>query len=78
MVGTSGAKDVSTRTERSYSTLTDALKSPELIYNALAGKSPATLIGYASSIVRLAEWMGSAASPPLGEADLDDLGDAHA
>lgn len=60
VVGTSGAKDVSTRTERSYSTLTDALKSPELIYNALGGKSPATLIGYASSIVRLAEWMGSA------------------
>ena len=30
VVGTSGAKDVSTRTERSYSTLTDALKSPEL------------------------------------------------
>lgn len=59
VVGTSGAKDVSTRTERSYSTLTDALKSPELIYNALAGKNPATLIGYASSIVRLAEWMGT-------------------
>ena len=62
VVGTSasGGKDVSTRTERSYSTLTDALKSSELIYNDLAGKSPATLIGYASSIVRLAEWMGSA------------------
>ena len=60
VVGTSGAKDVSTRTERSYSTLTDALKSPELIYTDLAGKSPTTLIGYASSIVRLAEWMGSA------------------
>ncbi len=60
VVGTSGGKDSSTRTERSYSTLTDALKSPELIYSDLAGKSPATLIGYASSIVRLAEWMGSA------------------
>ena len=59
VVGTSGAKDVSTRTEKSYSTLTDALKSPEPIYTDLAGKSPATLIGYASSIVRLAEWMGS-------------------
>jgi phenylacetate-CoA ligase len=59
VVGTSGAKDVSTRTERSYSTLTDALKSPELIYDDLAGKAPATLIGYASSIVRLAEWMAA-------------------
>ncbi len=61
VVGTSGVKDgnQSTRTERSYSTLTDALKSPELIYGDLAAKSPATLIGYASSIVRLAEWMGS-------------------
>jgi phenylacetate-coenzyme A ligase PaaK-like adenylate-forming protein len=59
VVGTSGTKDVTMRTERSYSTLTDALKSPELIYNDLAAKNPATLIGYASSIVRLAEWMGS-------------------
>ncbi len=59
VVGTSGAKDVSTRTERSYSTLTDALKSPELIYDDLAGKAPTTLIGYASSIVRLAEWMAA-------------------
>ncbi len=66
MVGTSRPpKDVSTRdrSRLSYSTLTDALKSPELIYNALAGKSPATLIGYASSIVRLAEWMGSETIP---------------
>jgi phenylacetate-CoA ligase len=59
VIGTSGTKDVSTRTERSYSTLTDALKSPELIYDDLAGKTPTTLIGYASSIVRLAEWMAA-------------------
>jgi phenylacetate-coenzyme A ligase PaaK-like adenylate-forming protein len=64
VVGTSGAKDVSTRAERSYSTLTDALKSPELIYDDLAGKQPTTLIGYASSIVRLAEWMGSERALP--------------
>jgi phenylacetate-CoA ligase len=64
VVGALGPKDVSTRAERSYSTLTDALKSPELIYDDLAGKAPATLIGYASSIVRLAEWMGSKRSLP--------------
>lgn len=64
VVGTTGAKDISTRAERSYSTLTDALKSPELIYDDLAGKKPTTLIGYASSIVRLAEWMGSERSLP--------------
>jgi phenylacetate-CoA ligase len=46
-----------TRTEKSYSTLTDALKSPEPMYDELARKTPATLTGYASSIVRLAEWM---------------------
>ncbi len=46
-----------TRTEKSYSTLTDALKSPEPMYDELAKKAPSTLTGYASSIVRLAEWM---------------------
>ena len=46
-----------TRAEKSYSTLTDALKAPEQIFSALGNKAPATLIGYASSIVRLAEWM---------------------
>ena len=64
VVGTSGIKDQSTRTERSYSTLTDALKSPQSIYDDLAGKEPTTLIGYASSIVRLAEWMGTKRSLP--------------
>jgi phenylacetate-CoA ligase len=53
-----------TRTEKSYSTLTDALKSPQLMFEALGAKKPATLIGYASSIVRLAEWMGSERSLP--------------
>jgi phenylacetate-CoA ligase len=56
------AKTVSakrTRTEKSYSTLTDALKSPEPMYEELAAKTPATLTGYASSIVRLAEWMNA-------------------
>ena len=48
-----------TRTEKSYSTLTDALKSAEPMYEELAGKTPATLVGYASSIVRLADWMGA-------------------
>ena len=52
-----------TRTEKSYSTLTDALKSPELMYDELAAKTPATLMGYASSIVRLAEWMGAEKKP---------------
>lgn len=46
-----------TRTEKSYSTLTDALKAPESMYEELAKKTPATLIGYASSIVSLASWM---------------------
>ena len=64
VVGTSGTKEASTRTERSYSTLTDALKSPEGIYEALAAKKPSTLIGYASSIVRLAEWMGTKRALP--------------
>ncbi len=48
-----------TRTEKSYSTLTDALKSPDPMYAELATKTPATLTGYASSIVRLAEWMNA-------------------
>lgn len=48
-----------TRTEKSYSTLTDALKSPDPMYAELAKKTPATLTGYASSIVRLAEWMNA-------------------
>lgn len=47
------------RAEKSYSTLTDALKAPEQMYVDLAAKKPATLIGYASSIVRLAEWMAA-------------------
>jgi hypothetical protein len=45
------------RADKSFSTLTDALRPAELIYQDLAGKGPATLIGFASSIVRLAEWM---------------------
>jgi len=49
-----------TRTEKSYSTLTDALKAPEQMFGDLSGKAPVTLIGYASSIVRLAEWMAAA------------------
>ena len=49
-----------TRAEKSYSTLTDALKAPEQMYKDLSAKAPATLIGYASSIVRLSEWMATA------------------
>ena len=59
VVGGSGTA----RVEKS-STLTDALKSPDLIYNELASKNPTTLMGYASSIVRLAEWMGSEQTLP--------------
>jgi phenylacetate-coenzyme A ligase PaaK-like adenylate-forming protein len=62
--GAGGTQRLATRTEKSYSTLTDALKSPQLIYETLVGKRPTTLIGYASSIVRLAEWMGSQRSLP--------------
>ena len=63
--GTGGdGQRLSARTEKSYSTLTDALKSPELIYEALVAKKPTTLIGYASSIVRLAEWMGAERTLP--------------
>ncbi|MCB1490088.1 MAG: hypothetical protein KDJ88_21845 [Bauldia sp.] len=46
-----------TRTEKSYSTLTDALKAPEAMYRDLAAKQPRTLTGYASSIVGLAAFM---------------------
>jgi phenylacetate-coenzyme A ligase PaaK-like adenylate-forming protein len=56
--GGASVRKVAMRTEKSYSTLTDALKSPEAIYGTLAAKAPATLIGYASSIVALAAWMG--------------------
>lgn len=52
-----GVRKAGTRAEKSYSTLTDALKSPDPMYQELARKAPATLTGYASSIVRLAEWM---------------------
>jgi phenylacetate-CoA ligase len=55
---TGGIRKEKTRTEKSYSTLTDALKAPEQMYGELAVKGPATLIGYASSIVSLAAWMG--------------------
>lgn len=46
-----------TRAEKSYSTLTDALKAPEAIYENLVAREPRTLTGYASSIVALAAWM---------------------
>lgn len=46
-----------TRTEKSYSTLTDALKAPEAIYANLKARRPRTLTGYASSIVGLAAFM---------------------
>ncbi|HET7717844.1 MAG TPA: hypothetical protein VFK86_19625 [Bauldia sp.] len=52
-------RKVATRTEKSYSTLTDALKTPDLMYAELSAKGPSTLIGYASSIVSLASWMAS-------------------
>jgi phenylacetate-CoA ligase len=59
VVGTGGdGTRPSARKEKSYSTLTDALQSPQRIYRELAAKKPTTLIGYASSFVRLAEWMG--------------------
>jgi phenylacetate-CoA ligase len=46
-----------TRAEKSYSTLTDALKAPEAIYENLVARQPRSLAGYASSIVALAGWM---------------------
>lgn len=46
-----------TRAEKSYSTLTDALKAPEAMYENLVARAPRTLTGYASSIVALAAWM---------------------
>jgi phenylacetate-CoA ligase len=46
-----------TRTEKSYSTLTDALKAPGAIYENLVARQPRSLAGYASSIVALAGWM---------------------
>ncbi len=48
-----------TRTEKSYSTLTDALKAPEAMFADLAAKKPRTLAGYASSIVGLAAFMAA-------------------
>ncbi len=64
VVGSTSERRVTSRAEKSYSTLTDALKAPEVIYKALAAKQPATLIGYASTIVRLAEWMGTTHALP--------------
>ena len=62
--GNDGVVRQRSRKEKSYSTLTDALKSPQLIYQEIADKRPTTLVGYASAISRLSEWMGRERSLP--------------
>jgi phenylacetate-coenzyme A ligase PaaK-like adenylate-forming protein len=66
LVGARAAQlsDSSPRKKKKRRNTTDALKSPQLIYQELASKKPVTLIGYASAIVRLSEWMGQKRSLP--------------
>ncbi len=54
---TDGVRKSATRAEKSYSTLTDALKAPQAMFSSLEARAPRTLTGYASSIVGLAAWM---------------------
>ena len=79
VVGTLGRRKTCRRgPRRSYSTLTDALKSPELIYNDLAGKTAGDADRLCELDRQARRMDGLRAAAALGQADLDHVGDAHA